>query len=65
MSKQMNKKLKTETQGVITKVETFQTLDTYTLDNGYTWGDSAGRHKVGDKVIVRPFIMGTVKVEKI
>jgi len=50
--------------GIIVKVTTSGGMDEYTLDTGFTWGDSAGRWKKGDRVKVSPYIMGTVRVEK-
>lgn len=51
--------------GIIVDVVTQQEMDTYTLDNSYTWSDSKGRHQEGDEVRITPYIMGTVKVEKL
>lgn len=60
--------LKGPVEGVIVKVREHYSSDgpdTYTLDNGYQWSDSKGRHKEGDKVLVEPYIMGTVRVTKL
>jgi hypothetical protein len=59
------KEVKQVVEGTIVQVRTMGGLDTYILDTGEQWSDSAGRHKKGDRVRVSPYIMGTVRVEKL
>lgn len=58
-----HKPIKVAITGTIVRVNTFQGLDTYILDNGYSWGDVFGTHKKGDIVLVQPGTLGwTIRV---
>lgn len=54
-----------EERGKIVKIQRgYGSIKTFILDSGYKF-DSEKDFKVGDTVVVKPFMMGTVTIEKV
>jgi hypothetical protein len=60
-----NTLLKETVTSKIIKIKSHGGVDTYVLENGYEFGHTSGSYQVGDTVRVSPYIMGTVKSEKV